>query len=157
MTGVEVLAAATVASTAVSAFSMVQQGQQAKKIGKYNRQVAEVEAQRTRNAAQFEEDRLRRRVRSLIGTSRARAAAQGSVIEGSPLSLIEETVSEAELDAKVIRQSADADAARLTAQGAISDAEGRAAARRSFVGAFGTVVQGGQAVHSLTRPRGVSS
>lgn len=141
--GPEALAVMSFAGTAVSALGAITGATAAKAGGEYNAMVAENAAIATRQAAQYEEDRHRERVRSILSSQRAALGASGGGLEGSALEILGQTAADAELDALAIRYSGTVEAARETSRAAASRLEGRAARSAGYLRAGGSLLTGG--------------
>lgn len=124
-TGVELVAAATIASTAYSAYSTVQQGKQAQLNAEAQSEQAQIDADNAASAARVQADRIRKMARIQAGEANAALAASGvEVGEGTALNINEEIYGNAEEDAvmtilngKNQRQRGYTDAANMSAYG----------------------------------------
>ncbi len=115
----------------------------------YNAKLAEREAVETREAAGFEERKHRKAGERLKARQRVQLAKAGVLPEGSALEVLEETATELEIDALMIRRGGQVGARRLTAEAQLSRFAGRsallrgkAARRAGRLGAFGTGLSG---------------
>lgn len=116
-TGLELAAAAAVASTAVGAYGAIQQAEaqaqaasnQAKaqeynaKIADRNAKIAEMNAQSASEFANVKEESQRRRFAQLEGAAMAGIAQSGTGFGGTNMAMIEQNAIENELDALTIR------------------------------------------------------
>ncbi|OWV77216.1 hypothetical protein ATY76_04565 [Rhizobium sp. R339] len=149
--------ALTLGSTPVGAAGSVQQGQAAKAAGKYNQQVAEMNAELSERRAQDalergaqEEQRKRQEVARIMGAQTAAMAANGLDISfGSPLDTLVDTATLGELDALTIRTNAyreaydfRVDAVNQRAGGTLERMKGDATAKGSYLEAAGTILTG---------------
>lgn len=132
------------------------QGKSQEALREYNARLAEREAREARDVAAFEERRLRKGGERLKATQRARIAKAGVTFEGSPLEAMEQTATELETDALLIRRGGLIGAQRFTAEAALSRVAGRSALlrgkakrRAATIGAFATGL-GGAAQVGLT-------
>lgn len=147
-----------IASTVISAGAAVQQGNAANAAGKYNAQVAEMNAtladRRAKDALErgaVEEQQKRAQVAQLQGRQKAAMAANGvDLTFGSPLDTLVDTAVLGDLDALTIRQNSAREAydfrvqgVNSRADGALSRANGRAAQTAGYLSAAGTVLGGG--------------
>lgn len=107
---------ATVASTAVGVMASQQQAAQQKKIAKYNAQVAENQAFQARQAAAVRAEQSRERSRRIQSAARARAAASGVELEGSPGFVLLDNARQAELDAQRLKYGGEVQAEGYDAQ-----------------------------------------
>lgn len=156
--GVSAVAAyAALAGAAVSAYGSYQQGQQSKKLGEYNAQVAERDAQQKESLAidatrrgQIQEDIQRDKTRQNIASQRVAFAAGGdSLTDQSTQNIFGDTAAVGELDALTIRSNAAReawgirnDAANSLTQATSSRMQGDAAARAGTISAIGTTISG---------------
>lgn len=97
---------------------------------KYNAQLAEREAREAQEAAAYEETRFRKGGERLKATQRTRYAKAGVTFEGTPSDVMEETASELERDALMIRRGGQVGAQRLTAEAALQRFAGKSALLR---------------------------
>ncbi len=137
-----------IGTAAVGGAAAYTQSQAAREQGEAVARAARWNAQLAENEAKAEEARRRRVSRRLLATQRARIAASGVQIEGSPLELLASNAAELEIEALTARYrgqtTADLERARArTAQRTarkISQAEllgGAASVGSSLFGAFG--------------------
>ena len=149
--------ALTLGSTLVGAAGSVQQGRAAKAAGKYNQQVAEMNAELSERRAQDalergaqEEQRKRQEVARIMGAQTAAMAANGLDISfGSPLDTLVDTATLGELDALTIRTNAyreaydfRVDAVNQRAGGTLERMKGDATAKGGYLTAAGTILTG---------------
>lgn len=139
-----VAAVVAIGSAALGAVSQANAGKSAKRWAAVNA------AQERKLAA--ERERISRRESALmLGRQRAMTAAQGTVMEGSPLMVLEDAAAEAELEALHIREGGEASAgAELK--------KGRNAQSAAYMNAGSTLLGGvGSALSYLpTKPTGIS-
>ena len=107
------------ASAALSGISAIRQGKAEQQRANFEQQQRTQQADLTRQAAAQRENDFRRQVRLLEGESNALLGAMGITSDGSPSSVAEDLVAEAELQALRIRQAGDVDAATLDAEAAL--------------------------------------
>ena len=135
---ITVLAVTAVTATALSAGSMVQQGQTANTAAQTNANLARAEAEsqavaEERNAAALEQragertqvaaadaDRQRTRNRLQMGEARAAAASSGLLIDGSPLEVLAFNAGEQAKDVESILMQGRFDARDLLAEAELS-------------------------------------
>lgn len=151
MSGIEIAAAAAaVAAAGVSAVASIRQGQAARNFAEFNAKVAENEAIATRQAARFEERRVRERTQRFIASQRAAAGKSGIVVnEGSPLLAQVESAAEGELDALAIRRSATIAEARAKSRASAARIQGRVAQQQSQFQAGASLLGGVSRAASL--------
>lgn len=149
MSGVEVMAAAAVASAVVGTYSAIQQGNAAADAAEYNAKVAENAGIAARQQADYEEKQARQKRDRLLSAQRVATAASGLDLEGSPLALMEDTAVEAELDALNIRRAGSVDEARARSQAAADRMEGRARQQAGYLNAGASLLNGVSKVAGL--------
>lgn len=96
----------------------------------YNAQLAERETIEAREAAALEESKLRAGGERLKATQRARFAKAGVTFEGTPEDVFEETATELEFDARMIRRGGLIGAQRFTAEAGLERLIGKSALLR---------------------------
>lgn len=101
---------------AISAAGSVYGGYTQSKMAKYRADLAREEAQAEEKRGALEEARFRKGVERFKGEQRARYAASGMTMEGSPLLAMEETAAEAEIDAILIRHASESRISSLKAE-----------------------------------------
>lgn len=152
-----VATAASIAGTAVSVMSAMNQGAAMQKQAEYNAQVAERQALAARQAASLEEERHRDKTRKLLSSQRAAIAASGLDLEGSPLAVMEETAAEAELDALLIRHSGNMSELQAKSQAAADRLAGRTARIQGYYGAGASLLNGVSALGRTYGPKSSST
>ncbi len=115
----------------------------------YNAKLDEREAVETREAAGFEERRHRKAGERLKSRQRVQLGKAGILPTGSASEVLEETATELEIDALMIRRGGQVGARALTSQAQLTRMAGRSALlrgkakrRAGLVGAFGTGLSG---------------
>ncbi|HEY7824469.1 MAG TPA: hypothetical protein VIG24_16630 [Acidimicrobiia bacterium] len=151
-----------IASTVVSAGAAVQQGNAAAASGRYNAQVAEMNAtladRRAKDAIErgaVEEQQKRAEVAQLQGRQKAAMAANGvDLTFGSPLDTLVDTAVLGDLDALTIRQNSAREAYDFNVQGmnsradaTLSRANARSAKTGGYLNAGATVLGGGASAY----------
>lgn len=147
----------TVATAATGAVSSIMAGRaeaasataQAQ-IARNNSILAMQRADQERQIGRQDEERLRRQTARIVGTQRAMTGAAGIELgSGSPLDVLQDTVTEAELDALTIRASAaqrasdlEFEAANQRFQAGLFDRQARGANRAGLMGAAGSILGG---------------
>lgn len=145
-TAVTLADAFAVVGTLVSAAGAVSQGNQQQAVNEANAAQLEVDAIQAQKWAEFEEERLRERSKSLLATQQNIAGSQSGSLEGTPVLLLAETAVNEELDALAVRYSGSVEAARSRGAAALERMEGEIARNRGFGDAFGTLLSGGSRV-----------
>lgn len=153
----DVVAALTIASTALGAYGQIQAGKAEAAASNYNAKVSEMNAsiseKRAKDAilrGQEEEQQQRQKTAQIIGQQRAAMAANGVDLSfGSPLDTLVDTAYMGELDALTIRKNAareDYDyrvqAANGTANANLSRMNAKSSLTGGYLGAAGTVLTG---------------
>jgi hypothetical protein len=121
----------TLASAAVSAYGAYSQGQTQSKnaraqqaMAEYNAKIQEQAAGDVRRQAGLKEDAQRRKAAMILGTQRAAIAESGFDASGSMLDLVNQSSTNAELDALNIRYTGEMQAKGLLAQSQLSNYQG---------------------------------
>lgn len=135
MTGVEIaMVAVSVVAAGAAAYMQSQalqaQGDAAKAAGDYNNQIMQNNAKSAVDAAGVNEQNASYRAKLLLSTQKASAGASGvDPLEGSPLSLRDETTQQSTLDALKIRYGGATQSAAYVNQGQLDLMEGASAQR----------------------------
>jgi len=151
--GIETIALVGLAAgAAVSAMGSIQQGYATKQQADYNASVAEQNAAAIRQAAALDEDTSRKKSGRIQGAVRARAAASGVDLGGSPLDVLADNASEAELEALTIRYRGDVEAGRQESEARLSRARGKNAVTQGWIGAGAALLQGATSAYNIYKP-----
>jgi hypothetical protein len=163
------MTALTIGSTLLSAAGAVQQGQAAGAAGRFNQQIAEMNAtmaeRRAKDALErgaVAEQRKRQEVAGIIGKQTAAMAANGvDLAFGSPLDTLTDTAVMGELDALTIRTNTAREAydyrvqaVNQRAQGSLERMKGDAAETGGYLKAGGTILGGGGQAYGQYRGGG---
>ena len=146
--GMSAATAASVASTAatvgtiVSVAGSVAGGVQGYQMAQYNAKVAQRQAQAAKMQAQFEEDRLRDKAARTMGSARAAYGKSGVLMEGSPLDVMAQSATDAEMDALALRWGGNLRANNYRAQARMDESEGNAALWGGFARAGTSLLTG---------------
>lgn len=156
MSGLETLAAiASIGGTAVSAIGQLQAGRDAQAAANYNAAVTEQQAKQTVLNANTE---ATLRKRQLMKERSSAIAAYGSsgvhISSGSPMAVLSDLASEAELDAALTRYAGEQQSKGLDSQAAMMRREGKIAKRNATTGAFGTLLGGASQAYSSFGTKG---
>ncbi|QZI92144.1 hypothetical protein PODOV073v1_p0019 [Vibrio phage PS25B.1] len=136
-------AAVMIAGAAYSADQQQKQGKYQRGVAEYNAQVAENEAEEVRAKGVEEENLQRRRTAELLSKQRAQlGAANVDLGSGSALQLQEDTIALGEADALRIRSNTDAQYESLQSQSYLTKNQGENAEQAGKGAAFGTLLQG---------------
>jgi hypothetical protein len=131
----------------MSAVGAINQGNSAKAAADYNAQVAEQNAELSRQQGIEEERRTRIMAKKQLGDMRANYGASGITLEGSPLDILEESAAAAELDALTVRHAGDSRAIGYRNEAAQERFSGRQARTSGYFSASGSLLSGaGQAM-----------
>lgn len=140
MSGVEL--AAMIAGTALTAANQISQGVSANKLAKHNASVSEGYATAARDQAAFDESRAREQARRALGARQAAYGGAGITLEGTPIDVLGDAASNAEMDALSIRRRGDLESwGRLNEAGA-QRTRGRAALQSGFMDTGSTLLNG---------------
>ena len=115
---------------------------QAKKMGEYNAQVAQVEADNARNKAEFESKRQALAGRRQMDSLQAGVAAAGGLSSPVATDLAMEQEKEFELDNLLIGYEGEIQARRAESQGQIDLLAGKSAAQRAKNAGVGSLISG---------------
>ncbi len=137
MSGWELLAAA-----GLSAANQISQGVSANKMAKYNASVSEGYAAAARDQAAFDEARARQQTQRAFGARRAAYGGAGITLEGTPIDVLGDAVSDAEMDALSLRRRGDLESWGRLADAGAQRTRGRAAMQSSFMDAGSTLLSG---------------
>jgi hypothetical protein len=135
--------AAAVVSAAVGTYAAYEQGEQQKRLSRYNQKVAENQALAAQNAATVAANRRETLARHQLASQRAAMAASGIAFgEGTPLLLQMESAEQAALDVATIRAGGETQARGFQAQGNLAAWQGRVAKRNSYLNMTGAILGG---------------
>lgn len=144
------MVAATVASTAVSAYGAISSAQSQKKAGEYNAQVQRDQAdfanQKGSILAGEEQDKARR----VAGIQRSQMAAGNvNISTGSPLDILTETAGVGQLNALRTINNAQREAYGLNASADMDLYKGKEAGKAGYLNAAGSMLSGAGGVYSM--------
>jgi sortase (surface protein transpeptidase) len=131
-----------IAALVISAVGSIQQGMAAAQAARIEQQNRRADIEAARRKAAFDESRAREAGKRLMATQRARFAAAGVEMLGSPEEIFAETAAETELEALGIRFGFET--VRMREEGAIALAghEAKSAMVAGFLGAGSSAVKG---------------
>ena len=118
----------------ISAVSAFKQGQDAKKANKIATQNARADIEAARKKSEFDQERARQAGARLLGAQRAKFAAHGIELLGSPEEIFAETAAEIELEVLGIRFGFEVEEARIEGNIALGKFEAKAAEESGFLG-----------------------
>ncbi len=129
--------------TAVSAYSSVAAGQNAKETADYNSEMQRRQAKDVLVRGSIAADEKRQQARKIIGAQTAAMGASGFATDsGSPLQLLTESAGMGELDALRTLNNAQRQASGLNAQADITQWQGNVAETTGAMNAAGTALGG---------------
>ena len=132
----------SIAGTAMSVYSQVEQGKSQNEWSQYNAAVAERDAVAAQQSAEYDASQKRKETEKLLGRQRALYGKAGVTLEGSPLLLMEETASEGELDALMIEREGKLKAGNYQSEAALSRMKGSSAQKAGYYGAGSSLLTG---------------
>jgi hypothetical protein len=131
-----------VASVATQAIGQIQQAQVAKKAADYNAALAEQNAAVQRQQAGAREEAQRREAGQVLGAQRAAFAQSGGGMGGSAADVMQQSATNAELDALTLRYEGELRARGLEAEAAGERFAGKAALSQGYFNAAPTILSG---------------
>lgn len=136
-----IIAGASLALAAVSAYGQVQQGRQQAKIANANADAQEIAARDTINAGNDAAYQQRQQTRQLQGQQAAAFGAGGTdMTSGSALNIFGDTAAGGQLDALTTVNNAERQAAGLNFQAGVSRAQGQIDRNAANLGATNTIL-----------------
>lgn len=129
-------------AAAFTAVSAIQQGQAAKRAGDFNAAVAEQNAGVARNQAAADAEAQQRHARQVIGAQRAAYGASGITLVGSPIDVLSESASNAELDKLNILHRGEIAAVGYGNTATLERMKGAAGERQGYIGAASGILTG---------------
>lgn len=152
------IAAATIGSTAMSAFGAIQQGNAAKAQADAQANNDDRQAVMTLQQGQYQAGRKQDEINQTEGKQVALTSGSGVDLSGSPSDVISSTASEGALDTSAIRYGAQVNASNLQYAGANARIAGQNAQTGGYLGAVGVGIGGigalGNQYARLGRPYG---
>jgi hypothetical protein len=128
------------ASGGLQAVGAISEGNAKKAAADYNARMALNNAAQTRVQAAEEERRSRIMARKQIGSMRAGYAKSGVTMEGSPLDVLEESASTAELDALTIRHGGEVKAQAFENEARLESWKGKQARTQGYLTAASSLL-----------------
>lgn len=139
-----ILAATAMIGGGLSAFGQYKEGQEAKKVSEYNAQIAEQEAGVIRQNAELNLFRQRKELAGVTGGQIAGYAKRGvSPTTGTPLDVIADTISNAELEIQIGQWNSEQEARRKENEAKMGRYYGKESAKLATTKAFGTLLSTG--------------
>jgi hypothetical protein len=134
---------ATVAGTAVSAYSAIQAGESRAQAARYNRKVALNQAQEAKDRAAVEVQRQRQHAMQVESANRAQMGASGAVGDyGSALLVAQENALQGEMNAQVAEYTGEVEAANYMRRAQLMGMEGQQAQTAGYLTAGSTTLSG---------------
>lgn len=127
----------------LEAIGSIQQGFAARQQGEYNARVAEQNAAAARQQAALDESTSRKKSAMVIGSIRARAAANTGDVGGSALDVLADSAGEAELEALTLRYAGEVKARQSESEAKLQRQRGESAFIGGFIGAGTALLKGG--------------
>lgn len=127
----------------VSAIGTVTQGIRMNKAEQYNADVAEQKGEAIRRSTDFEIARRREDTDSLVSRQRALYAKAGVKFSGSPLTVMVDTIADAEFDNAILDYNAKVGISAAQSEAEHRRASGKAMVGESYVKAGSTLLQTG--------------
>lgn len=129
-----------IAATAVAAYGQYRQGQAAAGAAEYNAQMARYEGEYQRQKAEREEAEHRENVKRFIGAQAVKGAAAGGTGTGSDFSILLDTLTQAEMDAALIRYGGSVESWRAGAQADLYESSAKESKISSYLDPAGTIL-----------------
>lgn len=130
------------AGTALSAGSQYVAGRTRRKAYEYNAKVSEANALASRQKAAREEEIQRGKLGRIVGTQKAAFGAAGVAMEGTPLSIIADTIYQGEKEAEYIKYGGEMESARYLNEARMNRYYGKMAGRMGTIEAGSTFFTG---------------
>lgn len=134
------------AATGMQALGAVQEGRAGRKAAERNAQIAERNATITRQQANADALAQQKEARKKLGAIRAGYGASGLTMEGSPLDILEESASNAELDRRTILYKGELRALGYEDEAALERMRGKQSETSGYLRAGTALLKGGAAV-----------
>jgi len=136
-------AIASVIGTGVGVAGQIQQGKAEAAAAEYTQKQNVILAEDALERGSQEKDAQRRKTAALMGRQQAVLAASNVDIgSGSPLAIMADTATLGELDASIIQNNADREAAGFRANADMAGMRAKSARSAATIGAFGTAISG---------------
>lgn len=143
---------AAVAGIGLQAYGQWKQGQAMGEAEAYNAAVARRQAENLRRSGELEAYRRRRSGERLTSRQTALYAKAGVLLRGSPLEVIEDAMSEIELDAEIAKYNISIGAGALESEARQKERLGRYYRQAGYVGAGATILTEGSRLASIYGP-----
>lgn len=155
MTGLEIgMLAVSAASAGMAAVGQMQAASARSKQARYNAQVADINAARSRQAAAEKARQVERKNRRLLGATRARTLSSGIQLEGSALEVLADNTAEAELERLTTIYAGEVAGTKWENQASFDRFQAGQIRRGGFLSAATELVKGGARAYSVLGPFG---
>lgn len=128
--------------SALSAYGNLQQGKANQKAHNYNATMLQQQASVEEQQGGAREEAQRRQARKVLGSQAAATAQSGTGTGGSAADIMQQSATNAELDALMIRYESGLKASGLKNQAAGEKYAGKVARQAGYYGAIGSVLNG---------------
>jgi predicted nucleotide-binding protein (sugar kinase/HSP70/actin superfamily) len=129
-------------ATGLTAFGQIQQGQQQAQAASYNAAVARQKAQAARQAGELEAERIRKQKERLTGRQKALYAKSGVTFSGSPMEVMIDSATNAEMDALITEYNYSVEASQAESQASMSRYRAGVYQRTGYMRAGQTLLTG---------------
>ena len=137
-----IMIAATVASTAVAAYSSYQSGVAQKNAARYNAGLMEQQAAQAREAAKIRAENYRKAAAARLAKMRASIYSAGVDMAGTPLLVMMESEKEAKLDELRIKYGGEVEASGLLGSAFLERERGSQAMNEAWMGVGASLLSG---------------
>jgi len=137
-----IMIAATVASTAVAAYSSYQSGVAQRNAARYNASLMERQAAQAREAAKIRAENYRKAAAARLAKMRASIYSSGVDMAGSPLLVMMESEKEAKLDELRVKYGGEIEASGLLGSAYLERARGSQAMTEAWLGVGASLLSG---------------
>lgn len=132
--------AIAIAGVAMSAVGQYRTQQGAAQAAEYNAAMARYEAKYQRQKAEYDEAQHRRDVARFIGEQTVRGAAAGGTGTGTDFSVLLDTLTQAEMDAALIRYGGDIESWRYESESELYEKQAKGHKVSSYLDPAGTIL-----------------
>ena len=136
------LALLAVAATGLQAYGQYREAEEKAKAENYNAAVSRQESEIALEKGASEAARQRRSAGLLRGRQESIYAKSGVLLRGSPLTIIEDSAAEAELDAMIYEYNAKIDSSRALSEAAFRESQAKAIRQQGLFKAGTTILTG---------------
>lgn len=140
------------AGIGMQAYGQYKQGQAMGEAEAYNAAIARRQAENLRRSGELAAYRRRRSGERLTSSQSALYAKAGVLLRGSPLEVIEDSMTEIELDAQIAKYNIEIGAGTLESEAQERERMGRHYRQAGYVGAGATILTEGSKLTSIYGP-----